>query len=276
MIFGAHISLTSGLLGTIDLAQEIGATSMQFFSGNPRGWKTSKYDQKEAEEFRKRLKEGGLGPVFLHSPYLINLGSLNPYIYTNSITTLGIALEKASQIKAAGVVTHLGSARGEQTREDGIARVVKGIGQILKSTKANLILESSAGAGEVIGDTIEELAEIINKVDNDRLGICLDTAHLFASGYDLRKKLEIDKLFSSFDKLIGLKKLKVIHLNDSKSKFNSNLDRHANIGKGEIGEPAFGYLINHQAIEDLPGIIETPDIKKDDKNLKLLKKLSDE
>lgn len=276
MIFGAHISLSSGLLGTIPLAKEIGAASMQFFSGNPRGWKIGKYDDKEAKAFRDKLKTTNLGPVFLHSPYLINLGSSNPYIYTNSITSLGIALDKANQIKAEGVITHLGSAKGRQTRDEGITRVVKGIGEILKSTEADLILESSAGAGEVIGDTIEELAEIVKKVDDNRLGICLDTAHLFASGYDLRKKTEIDKLFKSFDNLIGLDKLKVVHLNDSKSELNSKSDRHANIGQGEIGERAFKYFINHSAVKDLPGIIETPDIKKDDKNLKLLKRLANE
>jgi deoxyribonuclease-4 len=276
MIFGAHISLSNGLLATIDLALEIGATSMQFFSGNPRGWKTDKYKQDEAEEFKKRSKREGLGPVFLHSPYLINLGSPNPYIYTNSITNLGIALEKASQIEAQGVITHLGSAKGKQSRGEGVDRVVEGIGQILKSTSANLILESSAGAGEIIGDRIEELAEIIKKVDSSRLGVCLDTAHLFASGYDLRDENKLNSFLADFDKLIGFDKLKVFHLNDSKGKLGSNLDRHANIGKGNIGKQAFKNLVNHEAIKYLPGIIETPKIDKDDHNLKLLRKLSNE
>jgi len=274
MIFGAHISLSTGLLGTVNLARQIGATSLQFFSGNPRSWKIDKYREDEAKEFKKSLKEASLGPVFLHSPYLINLGSPNPYIFANSITNLGIALEKASQIEAEGVITHLGSAKGKQSREEGIKRVVEGIRQILKSTSANLILESSAGAGEIIGDRIDELAEIVNQVKSDRLGICLDTAHLFASGYDLRDKEELNRLINSFDKLIGLNKLKVLHLNDSKSPLNSKKDRHANIGEGKIGKKAFTNIVNHSAIKNLPGIIETPDIGKDDKNLSLLKKLS--
>ncbi len=274
MILGAHISLTKGLVGTVDLAQAVGATSMQFFSGNPRGWQTDLYNKKEVSQFRNKLEKTGLGPVFLHAPYLINLGSKNPHIYTNSISALGTAIKKCEQIGAEGVITHLGSGKGKQSRADGIGRVVEAIGQIFKSTKGNLILENSAGAGQIIGDTIEELSEIINQVGSKRLGVCLDTAHLFASGYDLKDKEEFDSMIDMFDKLVGIDKLKVLHLNDSKSKLDSKKDRHANIGQGEIGEQAFRNIVNHPNIKKLPGIIETPDIDKDDKNLKLLRELS--
>ncbi len=276
MIFGAHISLAKGLLETIPLAKNIGATSMQFFSGNPRGWKVAKYDDQEAEQFRKKIKKENLGPVFLHSAYLINLGSRNKRIYSSSSDNLKIAIEKAKQIDAQGVITHLGSAAGDRDREKGIARVIKGINQILTSSKRNLILENSAGAGEVIGDQIEELAVILKKVSSSRLGICLDTAHLYGSGYDIRDRKVLDNLLKLFENEIGLDKLKVLHLNDSKGLLGSNVDRHANIGQGELGEETFSNIVNHPKLINLPGIIETPDISQDDKNLKLLKKLSNE
>jgi deoxyribonuclease IV len=276
MIFGAHISLAKGLLETIPLAKKIGATSMQFFAGNPRGWRVARYDDQEAELFKKKIKEENLGPVFLHSAYLINLGSRNKRIYSSSIDNLKIAIKKAEQIDVQGVITHLGSAAGDRDREKGIARVIKGIEQILASSKGNLILENSAGAGEVIGDQIEELAVILKKVSSSRLGICLDTAHLYGSGYDIRGRKVLNNLLKLFENEIGLDKLKVLHLNDSKGLLGSNVDRHANIGQGELGEETFSNIVNHPKLINLSGIIETPDISQDDKNLKLLKKLSNE
>jgi len=273
MIFGAHVTIGQGLLKALDWAEIIGAQSIQFFAGNPRGWQIQSYPRSEAESFKREIKKRNLGPAFLHSVYLINLGSQNKDIYSQSINSLKISLKKTRQIEARGVVTHIGSAQGGSQKE-AMARVVAAIKGILKETSADLILENSAGAGEIIGDRMEELAEIIDLVGGSRLKICLDTCHLFASGYEIAKKKELDKFIKNFDRLIGLDRLVLIHLNDSKGGLNSHLDRHQNIGQGRIGLDGFRGIVNHPALRDLPGIIETPSIDRDDHNLKILRRLS--
>ncbi len=275
MIFGAHVTISQGLIKALDWAEDIKAQSIQFFSGNPRGWQIRPYPDREVEEYKRQLKERDLGPVFLHSVYLINLGSKDKDIYDQSISSLKVSLEKAEQIKAEGVVTHIGSAQGSpKTRA--MERVVRAIKKIFKTTSSNLILENSAGAGEKIGDQIEELAEIIGSVKSNRLKVCLDTCHLFASGYNIKKKRELDRLIKQFDQQIGLDHLVLIHLNDSKGGLGSHLDRHLNIGQGQIGIDGFRAIVNQPALKDLPGIIETPSIDQDDQNLKILRELSNE
>jgi len=275
MIFGAHVTISQGLIKALDWAEDIKAQSIQFFSGNPRGWQIRPYPSREAEEFKRQLKERDLGPVFLHSVYLINMGSKDKDIYDQSISSLRISLEKAEQIKAEGVVTHIGSAQGSpKTRA--MERVVRAIKEILKTTSSNLILENSAGAGEIIGDQIEELAEIIGSIKSNRLKVCLDTCHLFASGYNIRKRRELNRLIKQFDQQMGLDRLVLIHLNDSMGGLGSHLDRHLNIGQGQIGIDGFRAIVNHSALKDLPGIIETPSIDQDDQNLKILRELSNE
>ncbi len=275
MIFGAHISLRNGLVGSLDLAQEVGAKSIQLFASNPRQWKTSQYPSGEAKEFKKRLKKEGLGPVFLHAIYLINLASDSKEIREKSIKSLRASLVKADQIGARGVVTHLGSTK-KRDEEEALDEVVRSIKEILKGTPSNLILENSAGAGNIIGDRLEELAKIIKKVDSKEVKVCLDTCHLFASSYELRDKEGVNKLFSEFENMIGLDRLALLHLNDSASKKGSNVDRHANIGQGKIGKKGFKCIVTHPKLKSLPAVIETPSIEKDDKNLKLLKSLSNE
>lgn len=275
MIFGAHVTISQGLIKALDWAEDIKAQSIQFFSGNPRGWQIRPYPDREVEEYKRQLKERDLGPVFLHSVYLINLGSKDKDIYDQSISSLKVSLEKAEQIKAEGVVTHIGSAQGS-SKARAMERVVRAIKEILKTTSSNLILENSAGAGEIIGDQIEELAEIIDSVKSNRLKVCLDTCHLFASGYDIKKRRELDRLVKQFGQQIGLDRLVLIHLNDSKGGLGSHLDRHLNIGQGKIGIKGFKTIVNHSAFKDLPGIIETPNIEQDDQDLEILRELSNE
>jgi deoxyribonuclease IV len=274
MILGAHISINQGLIKGLSWAEEIGAQSIQFFAGNPRGWSIERYPDQEAENFKDQLAKRKLGPVFLHSAYLINLASRQERIWKGSINSLRVSLAKAEQIKARGVVTHIGSLKG-LSKEEGLKKVAERIKEILRDGSTNLILENSAGAGEIIGDQLEELAEITERVNSEKIQICLDTCHLFASGYNIAEPEELDKIIGNFDRLIGLRRLALIHLNDSKGKLGSRLDRHLDIGRGEIGLRGFKLIVNHPSLRDRPGIIETPTITRDDQNLRILRKLSD-
>ncbi|TSC90885.1 MAG: apurinic endonuclease APN1 [Candidatus Berkelbacteria bacterium Licking1014_96] len=262
-IFGVHLSLNQNLEGIVERAGELRIQTFQIFGGNPRQWRSTLFNPKNILQFQRSRKKYEIANFFLHSIYLINLASKNEYIYQNSINSLVDFMQKAELLGADGVITHIGSAREHEDGESACKRVAGAINEILKKTESvKLILENTAwGEGE-LGSSLEGLAGIYKLVKNKkRVGFCLDTAHLFESGYNIKTKSGLDKFLRSFDRIIGLDKIKILHLNDSKTKLNSKHDRHEVIGEGELGLEAFKNIINHPKLASLPMILETPDLK---------------
>jgi len=279
MLVGAHVSIAGSLDLAIDRAVEIGAQCIQIFGSAPQQWQFLLFPQDQISLFKQKARKHEISPIFVHSIYLINLASENPYILTNSITSITQYLKFSQEIGAEGMIFHIGSHKGagwKAVRE----QVVGAISEILKRTKGgDLILENSAGAGGIIGDKFSELGEIIKAVKNPRLKVCLDTAHAFESGYAIHKKKGLEKALEKFDVEIGLERLAANHANDSKTPFASGLDRHENIGQGYIGEDGFRVIVNHPVFNHLPFIIETPGFENrgvDRKNLEVLKALAAE
>lgn len=274
---GAHVSVSGGLNKALDNAVQIGANTIQIFGASPVRWSAPLPDIKEAQDFIKKSKEIDISPVFLHAPYLINLASPKENLAHLSAKLLENHLKISNTLEAGGVIFHVGS-RGDADQKESIKMLCDSISQILENIKdGNLILENSAGAGNLIGDSLEELGDIFKGVGNKRLKLCLDTAHSFESGIitDFSKR-GIDEFIAKLDKVIGIKNLSVIHLNDSKTEKNSNKDRHENIGEGFIGVEGFKNFINHKDIIGKPLILEVPGFDNqgpDKKNIDIVKSI---
>lgn len=262
MKLGVHASIAGNLLRSLGRAKEVGCETMQIFTSNPKGWDFKIRPEDEIKAFCDQAKKYKIGPVFGHMIYLSNLASTNPYIYINSINSLISGLTLAERACFDGVITHIGSHGGKGT-DIGIKQAVNALSQALTTTKGAVpvILETDAGSGNHLGAKFEEIAEIIKKVGSDKVKVCFDTCHSFAAGYDIRTKKDLEKTLAEFDKIIGLDRLMVLHLNDSKGDMNSHIDRHEEIGKGKIGLEAFRNIVNHPKLKDLAGIVETPDNK---------------
>jgi deoxyribonuclease-4 len=277
MRLGFHISIAGGFSKLVERAQARGCETIQFFSRNPRGWKYSSLDKKEVETFRSSIQSSGLFPIFLHMPYLPNIASQSSKFYKQSIDSIAIDLLRAEQLGAEYLIIHIGH-RMESSEDQAIEAVSQGINQAFNRVKNSIILtlENTAGQGTEIGYTFEQIKKIIEKVEEqDRIGVCLDTAHSFEAGYDLSKKEGVERTLGSFDQTIGLRRLHLLHLNDSKTPLGSRKDRHWHIGEGYIGLEGFRYLINHPLLRHLPGIMETPrkDTVEDLKNMKVIRSL---
>ncbi len=259
MKFGAHVSSSSPFSDAIRRAEDLGCECMQIFVNAPQRWNPVHIDQKEIDKFVEKNKTEKINPVIIHSVYLVNLASSNPFFYEASIKSLIDDMKKAKELGALGVNFHVGSTKGK-TLEEVIDKVSLAIKDILAGSPEGpfLIVENSAGAGDIIGDKFDEIGKIIKSVKSDRVKVTLDTAHAFGSGYDISTADGLEKTLDEFDKEIGLDKLVCLHLNDSAVALGSNRDRHADIGHGEIGKEAFGRIVNHPKLKDLPGIVETP------------------
>ena len=273
MLFGAHVSIAGGFSNAPINAKKTGCEVFQMFSRSPRGGKFVVTDA-EVEKFKHNLQKSGITDFYIHSPYYINLASANNRIRYGSILTLREELDFGSRIGATYAMTHLGSAK-DYTEAEAIKLTGEAIDKILDGYNGStqFLIEMSAGAEQIMGDTFEEIAKILKHTKySDKIGICLDTCHAFASGYDFRTKKAVDETLSLLDKHLGMEKLKLFHLNDSMTPFDSHKDRHANIGDGEIGLAGFKYLVNHPKLKNVNAIAETPDLKDDDpKSLKTLK-----
>ena len=276
---GAHVSIAGSLDLAIDRAVEIGAECIQIFGSAPQQWQFLLFPEEQIRDFNRKAKEYNISPIFVHSIYLINLASENPYILEKSLTSLIQYLNFSSLINAEGVIFHIGSHKGagwKAVRE----QVFRAVAEILKRTKSgDLILENSAGAGGIIGAKFSELGEIVKAVKDPRLKVSLDTAHAFESGYAINKEEGLKKALDKFEAEIGLKRLVAIHANDSKTPFASGVDRHENIGQGYIGEKGFYHITHDPRLASLPFIIETPgfgDRGVDQKNLEVLRRLAAE
>lgn len=265
MKIGAHVSSAKPFSEAVNRANEIGCECMQIFVNPPQRWNPIEIPKDEIDKFVEynNPPAGGskIDPILIHGIYLLNLASDNPFFYEQSIKSLIDDMTKAAKIGAIGVNFHIGSTKGLELREV-MKKVESAIKRILDGSPEGpyLVLENSAGAGNIIGDTLEELAQIIKAVNSPRLKVLIDTAHAFESGYDWRPEDGVEKFAAKFDQEIGLERLVGFHLNDSKTDLNSKRDRHEDIGCGLIGQDkeVFARILNHSKFKNLFGIIETP------------------
>ena len=266
MYIGAHVRASGGVWKAIDSGVELGCEAIQFFAGSPRTWKPQLYSEKDAARFREARAASPIRFVLIHTIYLINLASANEDFYDKSVTALAGAVAAAEQLGADAIVTHVGSHQGAGF-EAGLARVRAALSRALDEvgdSPVRVLLENTAGAGGTMGVNFAELAAMIVAVDGDpRVGLCLDTAHLFEAGFDLRSPDGLEAALTDLRATCGLDRLVCLHLNDSKTPLGSNRDRHENIGDGDLGLQAFAQLVNHPAFADLPGILEVPGVAGD-------------
>ena len=280
MRFGFHISIAGGFSRIVERAEARGCETIQFFSRNPRGWEYSPLNKKEVEAFRSSIQSSDLSPIFLHMPYLPNIASSKSKFYKRSIRSVATDLQRAEHLGAHYLIIHIGH-RLETSEDQAIEAVSQGIDQAFEKVKNGVILlmENTAGQGSEIGHTFDQIKKIIDGVSaHERVGVCLDTAHSFGAGYDLSNKDGIERTLEAFDQTLGLERLHLLHLNDSKTALGSRKDRHWHIGEGQIGREGFRYLVNHPSLNHLPGIMETPrkDTVEDLKNMKVIRSLVDQ
>jgi deoxyribonuclease-4 len=255
---GAHVSSSGGIDKAVDRAVTIGADSMQVFTQSPRTWRPTNHDPATFDRFRERRAETGMGGVLCHALYLCNLAAPNDDVYEKSVAAIRNTLEVARGIGADGVVFHVGSHLGSGF-EHGLGRVVPAMEQLLELTSDEtwLLMENSAGAGGTIGRSIDELATLFDRLGrHPRLGICLDSCHLYVSGVDVTDPAALDACLDEVDSSIGLDRLRALHVNDSATALGSNRDRHANIGEGLLGEK-LGVFLGNPRLQKLPAVLET-------------------
>jgi deoxyribonuclease-4 len=255
---GAHLSSSGGIHTAIDRAEAVGAESLQVFTQSPRTWRPTNHDPANLERFRERRAEVGLHGVLCHALYLCNFAAPDDEIYEKSVAALRNTMQVACAIGADAVVVHVGSHLGSGF-EHGLERVVPAMEQVLElcTDETWLLMENSAGAGGTIGRSIEELAAIYERLDgHPRLGVCLDSCHLYVSGVDVTDAATLDALLDEVESSIGLDRLRALHLNDSAAPLGSNRDRHANIGEGLLGEE-LGVFLGNPRLQGLPAVLET-------------------
>ena len=273
MNIGCHVSIAGGIQNAPKSGMDLGCEAIQIFTRSPQGGKTPTLTNEICEEFKTLNLKFKIKEVYVHTPYYINFASADNRIRYGSVSVVRSELERANLLGAKYVMTHLGTAK-DLGQKEAIAKTVEMLKKSLDrySGTTKLLIENSAGAGEIIGDNLKELADIILKVNNSKIaGICLDTQHSFASGYDWRN---FEKTLQKVDKDIGLENIKLIHANDSQSDCGSNRDRHEHIGRGKIGLETFKNIVAFTKIHDIDMLLETewPGVKND---IKILKSLRD-
>jgi deoxyribonuclease IV len=281
---GFHVSIAGGIQNSVSNAVNIGCTAFQIFTRNPRGWAERELVDAEIESFKSSLKESEIqiDSIAAHMPYLPNLSGPDGDMYKKSIDSFANELIRCSRLGIQYLVIHLGSHRG-QGRESGIKQLIKSCeraNDIYKSKhkkklNVTVLLENSAGQKNSIGNSLEELREILDKLDSKVYGICLDTCHAFASGYDIKGAVSCTKFINKFDEIVGLDVLKFIHLNDSRGDVGSHLDRHELVGQGKIGIDGLKSVINSNALRETPMVMEPPFFSpgEDAKNLRMVRRL---
>ena len=261
MYIGAHVNSSGGVWKAIGNGADIGCEAIQIFAGSPRTWAPTLYKDKDAERFREARDASPIRFVVIHTIYLINLASARGDFYEKSVTSLVGAVAAAEQLGADAIVTHVGSHQGAGF-EAGLERVREALIRALaedEGSKVRILLENTAGAGGTMGVDFDELGAMIAAAGgHPRLGLCLDTAHLFEAGFDLRTAAGLDEALQRLDAACGLDRLGMLRLNDSKTPMGSNRDRHENIGEGEIGLEGFRAIVTSPALAGLPGILEGP------------------
>ncbi len=271
VLLGAHMSIAGGVYNAVAEGESINCTCIQIFTHSNRQWAHKSISAEEAQKFKEAQKNSSIEMAVVHASYLINIGSVNKGIREKSKKTLLMELEHCRQLDIPYLIMHPGSAAGS-SEEDCLNSISEQLNEILEETDnkiTTILLENTAGQGSNVGYKFEQLAKIISQVKHKkRIGVCLDTCHAFTSGYDFRTEKEYKAMWQEFDKIIGIEKLKAIHMNDSKSDLGSNVDRHENIGEGKLGLAAFKLIMNDPKFLHIPKIIETPkgeNWQKDDK-----------
>lgn len=280
LLLGAHMSIAGGVQNAIDRGEELGCTAIQIFLKWNTRWKGIPITPEQERLFQEKWKKSHIKAVTAHSAYLINLASPDDTTYERSMNAMKDEIRRASQLGIKYLTIHPGSHKG-LGKKAGIKKIAESLDVILESESGSnviIVLESTAGQGTGIGSRFEELAQIISASRNKRrLGVCLDTAHMFAAGYDIRTREKYEDVIREFDQIIGLSRLKLIHLNDSKKLLGSRVDRHTHIGEGEIGLDAFRSIMNDERLQNVPKILETPKEpvpEADRKNLSVLRGLT--
>ncbi len=277
MRLGVHVSIAGGLEEAVARAKRLDCTTMQIFSRSPRGGAAPRLLPEQIERFHAARLAAGLEPLAIHGPYIINLASPVTARWTQSVGLYREEYARAQLLRARYLVTHVGSHLG-QGETDGISRVAAAITTALEQQTPStmILLENTAGSGQGLGYNFEQLAAIREQVKlKAHVGICLDTAHLFAAGYSIHTEEGLERTVQEFDRIIGLPQLRLIHLNDSKVPFESRVDRHWHIGEGHIGLEAFRRIVNHPKLREMPFILETPKTgdAEDRRNLQTVRQL---
>ncbi len=256
---GVHVSIYGGIEKSVQRALNLGCSAMQIFSRNPRGWAASPLPRASVLAFRKAAEKSGIKPIVIHTPYLLNLASGDVVLRERSITMLREDLERGELLGVDYVVTHLGSGK-EEDRLASRMRVVESLKRVMEnSSSVFLLLENSAGGGNTVGSSLEEMAEMMQGAGgHPRTGVCFDTCHGFAAGYDFRSPEKSANLVREIDRTVGLRRLHLFHLNDSSGALGSSVDRHQHIGKGQIGIQGFRSLFSQARFKKIPMILETP------------------
>jgi len=258
MYIGCHMSIGKGFAKACEGAFKIGGETMQFFTRNPRGSKAKEIKEIDVKQYKEAIARNTFGPVVAHAPYILNLASPKDEMWELAQRIMIEDLERMGRLGVQYIALHPGSHVGKGV-EYGIKRIASGLSKVLQESSSDtiILLETMAGSGTEVGSTFEEIKEIIDLVESDKeLGVCFDTCHTFASGYDVDS--DLDRVLKEFDEIIGLQKLKALHVNDSKNEKGSKKDRHANLGEGVMGVETFKKFVNHPKLQNLPLVLETP------------------
>jgi deoxyribonuclease-4 len=279
MPIGAHMSIAGGVDRSIERGRSIGCETIQIFTKSNQQWRAKPLEPEEIARFQAARAASGIDPVFAHAAYLINLASSDDDVWERSLEAFAVELERCTALKLPFIVLHPG-AHGGAGEDTGLSRVARALDECFsrqKDTDVLVLLETTAGQGSSVGGRFEHLAGIMDRsLHPERLGICFDTCHAFAAGYDIRTARGYDLTIAGLDHLIGLQHLKAVHLNDSRGELGGRLDRHAHIGMGQLGPEAFRLLLNDPRLRHLPMVLETPkgpDMKEDVVNLSTLRSL---
>jgi deoxyribonuclease-4 len=276
MEFGAHVSASGGIDQAIDRITAIGGDCVQVFTQSPRRWRATNQHPEAVQRFREKRADASIGGVVCHALYLCNLAAPNDAIYEKSVQTIRNTVDAAVAIGADAVIFHVGSHLGSGV-EDGLERASAGLSRILERCDGDtwLCMENSAGAGSTIGRSLDELGVLVERLDrHPRLGVCLDSCHLYVSGYEVTDPAAVDALVAQLDELIGLDRLRALHVNDSAAELGSNRDRHANIMEGQMGEN-LGAFLAHPAFQHLGAYLEVPGENRSGPNAAEIQKLRD-
>lgn len=254
---GAHVSIAKGFKKAAQISVDIGANTFQFFSRNPRGGNAKEFNEKDMDAFQKIREENNFGKLLAHAPYTMNLAAANEDTYEFAKMVIREDVKRMDSIGVEYICFHPGSHVGGGV-EEGTRKIIEGLNQAITGDEnITVLLETMSGKGTEIGRSFEEIRAIIDGVEhNERIGVCMDTCHIFSAGYDIVN--DLDGVLDEFDRVIGLDRLKTIHLNDSMMPFWKNKDRHAGIGEGEIGMKALLEVVNHPKLRDIPFFLETP------------------
>ncbi|MDF2736839.1 MAG: Endonuclease [Nitrososphaeraceae archaeon] len=281
---GFHVSISGSISNSIKNAESIGCTAFQIFSRNPRSWKAKSLEVQDIEEYKRKINESYIDQknVVVHMPYLPNLAAPKNDFYFKSREVLAEEIIRCFRLDISYIILHLGSHLGSGAN-NGIMQLVNACNFAIDSFNSsyrrhlplNILLENSAGHKNSIGKTFEEISLILEKLNNKKFGVCFDTCHAFASGYDLRTSEKVIETINNFNDTVSITNLKVLHLNDSKGKINENIDRHEHIGFGSIGKEGFKEILKNKYFENIPIIMETPVDKKrgDNENMETVLEL---